>query len=123
MALLVPAVEVAHDGDRRGGRCPDGERRSVDAVDDAGMSAELVLKLEVAALSEEVEIRRRQERRGSGPAAAFPTGTQAFFPGSRTKTRPITPAPRDSQRAVSQPSFCERSELENVDLIAPWTLS
>ncbi len=50
----VPEVEVADDGDRARGRCPDRERRALHAVQLAHVGAHLRPQLLVAALAEEV---------------------------------------------------------------------
>ena len=52
----VPGVEVADDGDGRGGRGPDREGGPLRAVDCPRMGAELVVELLVAALAGEVDV-------------------------------------------------------------------
>ena len=63
MARGVPAVEVADHGDALGVGRPDGELRAVAAVDGQGMSAELVVELEVVAFFEEIDVRLCEKAR------------------------------------------------------------
>jgi hypothetical protein len=59
----VPGVEVADDGDRSGGRGPDGERRARDPTDLLGVGAEPLVEALVAALLGEVEVELAERRR------------------------------------------------------------
>ena len=59
----VPVVEVADDAHRAGGRRPDRERRSGDALELALLRTESLPELLVAALSDQVHVELAERRR------------------------------------------------------------
>jgi hypothetical protein len=62
MAVLAPAVEVAHHPHRLGVGGEDGERGPGHSVHDARMRAQPLVEPRVVALVEQVEVVRREER-------------------------------------------------------------
>ena len=63
MHTTIPAVEVAHDRDPLGVRCPHGEAETRHAVQLHGLSAECPIRLVETALVEEIEVMRGQRGR------------------------------------------------------------